>query len=235
MIKIFLDVETGGIGPEYSLLTAYLLATDENFQTLAEFDLKTKPNDGIYKVCGDALNINKIDLSAHDKVAISYKESGTKLYNWLSALTEDGKVKASIVGHNVAGDRNCICQHLINRGSWEKFTSYRLRDTQSAAGFLIDCGLFPSDVSGSLESLAKYFGIEIGELHTAKVDTITTMKVYQSLCNMLSDSKKNSKKNILKMVEYGWYNQQIEDEIEDLCKEKKMSRQDAIAVVFHEI
>lgn len=187
---ITLDTETGGIGTDYSLLTAFFLVTDENFQTLSELDLKVKPDDGIYKVCGDAMNVNRIDLKVHDRLAITYKEAGTKLYKWLQSITEDGKIKANIVGHNVGGDRDKICQCLISRGSWEKFTSYRLRDTQSAAGFLIDCGIL-KDISGSLESLAKYFGVEVSEndLHNAKTDTIVTMEVYRSLRKMVINLK----------------------------------------------
>lgn len=179
---LFCDVETGGIGAEYSLLTAYFLATDDKFNKIDDLSLFLKPDDGIYRVCGEAMNVNRIDLKVHDRIASPYKEAGTKLYKWLQALTDDGKIKATIVGHNVGGDRDRICQYLISRGSWEKFTSYRLRDTQSAAGFLIDCGII-KDISGSLESLAKYFGVKVdqNDLHNAKVDTETTLKVYVAL------------------------------------------------------
>lgn len=188
---IFLDVETGGIGPDYSLLTAYFLATDENFNKIDDLYLWLKPDDGIYRVCGEAMNVNRIDLKVHETKAITYKEGGTALYKWLDKLTGGGKIKSNVVGHNVAGDRNKICQCLINRGSWEKFTSYRLRDTQASAGFLIDCGIL-KDISGSLESLAKYFGIESNEndFHDAKYDTEKTMAVYQNLIKLMLECKK---------------------------------------------
>ena len=45
---LFLDNEMGGLEKEqYSLLTSYLLATDDNFNVIAELDLRLKPNDGI--------------------------------------------------------------------------------------------------------------------------------------------------------------------------------------------
>jgi DNA polymerase III epsilon subunit-like protein len=189
MSYLFLDVETGGIGSEYSLLTSYFLATDNDFNKVSDLYLYLKPDDGVYKVCGPAMGVNKIDLYKHDLHAIPYKTGATQLYNWLRDLTKDGQIKLNVVGHNVGGDRDRIVQYLISRGSWEKFTSYRLRDTQSISGYLKDCQLIPEDVSGSLESLIKYFGIEIdvNALHDAKYDTEKTLAVFLKLTKMLKD------------------------------------------------
>src|ERR1039458_10787360 len=105
---VALDVETGGIGIEYSLLSAYFLALDDKFNKIDDLYLFLKPDDGIYKVCGEAMNVNRIDLKIHDTKAIIYREAGTILYNWLKKLTDDGKIKAIIVGHSISGDRDCI-------------------------------------------------------------------------------------------------------------------------------
>ena len=184
---IVFDTETGGIGTDYSLLSAYFLAVDDKFNKISDLDLPVKPDNEIYHVCGAAMNVNKINLAEHDKIALPYKEAGTKLYNWLRDLTGDGKEKSFIVGHNVGGDRDMICRHLMSRGSWEKFTSYRLRDTQSSAIFLIDCGILPNDLSGSLSSLAEFFkiGVDQNTLHNAQVDAETTLKVYIALRELI--------------------------------------------------
>jgi len=91
-----LDTETGGIGPDKSLLTLYAVALDDNLNPVAfsgddfkvaggilELDLKLKPDDGIYRVTGEALGINGINLSEHDKEAIPCKKAGTLLYEFL--------------------------------------------------------------------------------------------------------------------------------------------------------
>jgi oligoribonuclease (3'-5' exoribonuclease) len=185
---LFLDNEMGGLEREqYSLLTSYFLATDDNFNVIAELDLRLKPDDGIYKVCGEAMSVNKINLAIHDRLAITYKEGATKLYNWLRLLTEDGKIKAIVVGHGVYGDVEWIIYHLISRGSWEKFTSYRKLDTQAVCRFLKSCNMFPEDVSGSLTSLAQYFKIPVdeNETHTSKYDTELTFKVFMALRKLL--------------------------------------------------
>lgn len=180
---LFCDVETGGIGPDYSLLTAYFLLTDDKFNAVDDLYLYVKPNDGIYRVCGEAMNVNRIDLKVHDTKAITYREAGTKLYNWIQKHSSDGKDRLVVVGHNVAGDRNKICECLVTRPNWDKFASYRLRDTQTVACFLIDCGLIPNTVSGSLESLSTHFGIKNDEnaFHDAKYDTEKTAQLYQKL------------------------------------------------------
>ena len=190
---LFLDCETGGIGPEYSLLQTYLLITDDQFNPMDDLMLLTKPDDGIYKVCGEAMNVNRIDLKVHDTQALYYKEAGTKLYKWLQLHTNDGKDKLIVVGHNVKGDIDSIIRSLISRGTWDKFTSYRLRDTQTVACFLIDCGII-KNISGSLESLCKYFRINqsVGDdwnPHDAKFDTEMTLKVYQKLINLMNEIK----------------------------------------------
>ena len=190
---IALDVETGGIGTDYSLLSAYFLALDEKFNKIGDLYLYLKPDDGIYRVCGEALNVNRIDLKFHDTKAMIYRDAGTLLYKWLSKITDDGKTRAYLLGHNVKGDRDKIVQFLLCRGSWEKFISHRLRDTQASAGFLVDSGILP-DLSCSLGSLVKYFGIPFdeNEMHDAKVDTEKTVEVYKALTGLMKNLKEKS-------------------------------------------
>jgi len=175
---------------KYSLLTVYLLATDDQFNEIGSLYLHLKPEDGIYRVCGEAMNVNRIDLKVHDRLAITYKEGGTKLYNWLKDLTDNGKNKFTVVGHGVYGDVEWIIYtgNLMSRGSWETFTSYRKLDTQAVCQFLKACGLFPETVSGSLISIAQYFGIAVDEnaAHDAKYDTELTFKVFQALVKQMT-------------------------------------------------
>ena len=72
--------------------------------------------------------------------------------------------------------------------TWETFVSYRKLDTQAVCQFLKSCNRFPDDVSGSLESIAKYFNIPIDEndLHDAKVDTLLTVEVFKKLREHIS-------------------------------------------------
>lgn len=190
---LFIDDEMGGLDKDkHSLLQVYLLAVDENFNFVDDSNLLLKPDDGIYHVTGEAMNVNRIDLKIHDTKAITYKEAGTKLYKWLQDLTNDGKIKLIVVGHGVYGDVEWIIKYLMSRGSWEKFTSYRKLDTQASVQFLRACGIFSDDVDGGLQSLAKYFGIDVDEnqLHDAKYDTKLTLSVFLALKQMVAEFKK---------------------------------------------
>lgn len=175
---------------KYSLLTSYLMMTDDRFNVIGDLYLYLRPDDGVYKVCAEAMAINKIDLVLHNQRSITYKEGGTKLYNWLKTLTDGGKVKATVVGHGIHGDVDWITYHLMNRNSWETFTSYRKLDTSSNCQFLKSCGLFPEDVSGSLTSLAKHFNVVVDEnqTHDAKYDTQLTFQVFLELRKLLNNN-----------------------------------------------
>lgn len=75
---IVLDNEMGGTTFDYSLLTSYLVVLDKDLNPIDDLYLYVKPDDGIYRVCGQAMNVNRIDLKVHDTRAVPYKEAGRK-------------------------------------------------------------------------------------------------------------------------------------------------------------
>jgi hypothetical protein len=186
---IFLDGEYGGIGLKYSLLSLCLIVTDKQFNTIDELNLFIKPDTGDYIVCGEALEVNKINLVEHDKIAIAYKKAGTMLYNFLSKNSNAGRIKLVPIGHGFDGDLRQIFDKLISRESWENFVSYRRLDTSVAVQFLKSCDLFSESVSGSLSSLVEYFGIALDEkmIHTAKGDTLYIIEVMKHLKEHMSN------------------------------------------------
>lgn len=179
----FLDTETGGIGTEKSLLTAFFLITDDKFNPIDSLELYIKPDDGTYHVDGRALEINKIDLVKHDKVAVTYNKAGTMLYNFLVKNSSDDKLIA--VGHNVKFDITHVTDKLISDGSWSKFVSYRCLDTCVIAKYLQMVGKLPLDLSISLSSLGEYFGVAIpGQSHNAKYDVEVSVIVLNEMLNL---------------------------------------------------
>jgi DNA polymerase III alpha subunit (gram-positive type) len=187
---IAMDCETGGFSyKDRSLLTAYFLIFDENFNAISELDLKIKPDgDEPYKVDAGALTVNKINLIEHDKVAVPVTEARSQLYNFLSANTDGGKEKLFPVGQNVMFDMEFIFDHLLRKNSWSKFVSYHFLDTAGIALFFKVCGKMPIDYKTRLSSLADFFNVKYDELHTAKDDTILTVKVLRA---MMKECKKN--------------------------------------------
>lgn len=182
---ISLDVESGGIGLQYSLLTAYFAILDENLNITADLNLLVKPDDGIYHITPRAMEINKINLIEHDKVAIPYKKAGTLLYKFLEG--NRGEHSLVSLGHGVCFDIDFICDKLISKGSWNAFISHHYLDTCVIAKFLQDCGSIAKEQSLSLSNLREYFNIKIdGMSHDAKVDTLVSIEVYKKFKEIMN-------------------------------------------------
>ena len=186
---IGLDVETGGIGDDKSLLTAYYgfleLLPNGTFKKLDELDLKIKPNDGIYRVTAESLEINKIDLIAHDKVAILERTAGTLLYKKIQEWNVVAKEKLIPIGHNVTFDIRKTILHLVSEGSWHNFVSYRTVDTATLAQFARIQGKLPENISASLGHVAAYLKVTApGNPHEAKYDTLITVGVLEKLLKL---------------------------------------------------
>lgn len=183
------DCEMGGRELKYSLLTAYFLVTDDNFQKIAELYLRVKPDDGTYILSGQGMLINGINLQEHDKIAVPYKQAKTTLFNFLKLNAGCGKLVP--VGHGVRGDIDHIIDKLISEGSWEQFCTYHFIDTSVVLQFLRACGKMPLDTDGSVSALAKFFCIDIeGDLHDASVDTKVTCAILQKFVGLCSDWKR---------------------------------------------
>jgi len=181
---ITMDLETGGIGTECSLLTAYFGVLDKDMNLLEALDLKIKPNEGKpYVVQAQGMSVNKIDLIAHDKVAISESDGGGKLFAFLKKHSNNGKVKLIPVGHNVQFDILFIYDHLLQKKHFDQYVSYRKLDTGTIAQFFKYCGLIPEDKSGSLEYLAEKFGAKfIGSgAHSADADALMCVEILKEM------------------------------------------------------
>lgn len=180
MRYIVMDVETGGFAGT-SLLSAYFGVLDDNFNLIDELELFVRPENKQYIVTAEALGVNKINLIEHDKKAISYREAGTKLFDFIQKNSNDGAIKLLPLGHNVNFDIIRVKTDLISEGSWLKFVSYRIRDTGGVGNYLKDKGLIPSEISGSLSSYAEYFGVDASKAHDAKGDCMMTVQIYKAM------------------------------------------------------
>lgn len=179
------DVETGGIGPEVSLLTAYIAILDENFEIMDELHLAMRPDDNIYHVTAEALAINKIDLIKHDKAdtTVSFGKAGELFRALIQLHSDNGKRKLIPLGHNVTFDMENLYRNVLNKKEAQKYISYRVLDTGSAGRFLITVGLIPETVTGSLGSYVEHFKVEKREAHTAYGDVMMTVDLMKAMIN----------------------------------------------------
>lgn len=179
------DCESGGVEVEHSLLSAYFVVIDEDLRTVyGELDLLVKPDDGNYVTTAQALDVNKIDLIAHDKVAITESKAGQLLYNFLKEHAPDGSVKLTPLGHGIFFDVQFVKRHLLNK-AFNQFVSYRVLDISSVIQFFKLTGLVPRDLAGSLSEIAAYFGISTIAKHTSKGDTWMVIETLRKLKALL--------------------------------------------------
>ena len=178
-----MDCEMGGRDLKYSLLTAYFMVTDADFNKLGDLYLRVKPDDGDYIVSGQGMTVNRINLADHDKLAVPYKSAKPLLYDFLKK--HGAMTRLTPVGHGVRGDVDFVLKYLISTGSWEQFCTYHYIDTSVVLQFLRACGKMPLDADGSVGALADYFSIPLaGNLHDADVDTQATADVLKQFIKL---------------------------------------------------
>jgi DNA polymerase III alpha subunit (gram-positive type) len=183
------DVETGGIDEtKSSLLSAFFVVLDENFNAIEELELNIKnEKNEPYQVTAEALKINGInlvDLHTSNK-SVSRGLASVMLNDFLYKHSmENGFSKPLLpLGHNVNFDIKFINQHLMTKEIWDKYVSYKLRDTATLANSLKDKGIIPDSNRARLEDLAKFFNLNVekSKLHSARMDVIVTVAVYQEM------------------------------------------------------
>jgi DNA polymerase III epsilon subunit-like protein len=183
MHYLAIDTETGGLEESASLLTAYF-GYYSGMTLIDELYLELKPDDNLYAINPGALKINGIDLVKHHEKAISYKDAGTHLYQFLKRRYHEAGEKLTPVGQNVQWDIRRIIQSIIHPGTWGTFVLRRPIDVGCVTRFMSSLGKIPPEV-GSLESIGKHFGLAVEGVHNAKVDATLSMEVLWALQRMV--------------------------------------------------
>ena len=185
-IYVGIDTETGGVDHTTTdLLTFYAGLFDKNLNYIRGIDMAVQPDNGVFRVTGGAMRVNKINLNAHSKGAVYYSKAQPHLINFLSEATDGGTKKLKLFGQNVGFDQGYTWQHLVPKDVWDVFVSYRVHDTDTLAVELKELGILPANVSTSLNGLCKHFNITNRKAHTAKEDVMATAQVLVQLRRLL--------------------------------------------------
>lgn len=187
--KYFLfDTETGGVRKEMSLLTLYGYILDESLNVLDTIDLKIKPDDGIYRLNAAGLEMNRINIVEHDKVAKSVSEVRTLFKNYICGWSLNQKLTP--IGHNVRFDVKFAKTHLLE--DWDRYFDRRHIDTASVGKFLALTGFVPKLNTYSLSEMALAMMIDVDESkrHEANYDADLTLKVLQNMTNLVKGINK---------------------------------------------
>lgn len=181
---LFLDTETGGLDPQYSLLTLAAVIADKDFNPIRggnkEDTLYLQVRHPEYLVTPGAMTINKIDLVHHSAVGLKIEDARVAFEEFIKkGLTMSGTSKLMPVGHNLAFDLRFIWAQLMPREVWERYCGYHFLDTMTVARFFNAIGLLQSGCN--LVDLRELFQIETGEAHNALADTQATLAVARAL------------------------------------------------------
>jgi DNA polymerase III alpha subunit (gram-positive type) len=177
---IFFDTETGGLNPDYSLLTVSAIAVDPNFDIVHVQDLKPglylRIKHEVYNTSVQALAINKINLADHDAIGFSVSESSEALEAFLAEAKKKLGVRRFIpAGHNVPFDISFLQHYLLPEKRWRAHFSIPPFDTCAIAKLFNSAGKI--NVGCGLEKLAAHFNFDMGRAHNAENDNLAAIHV----------------------------------------------------------
>lgn len=198
---VVVDTETGGLDPkEHSLLSIGLVILDV-YNTTVEVGntLEVILKHDTYKVTGEALNVNKINILEHHNKAVSPDEALNQIVKFLvdNGFNQDNK--ATLAGHNVKFDIGFLRklfnekQFFIEDGlpelpedsEWvdlfDRLFGHRTIDTSPIAKFLYHVGSHLSDNSSSSKLFERYPLATELPTHTALGDALRTAYAYKAM------------------------------------------------------
>lgn len=179
MTYLVLDIETGGLDARFhDLLSMHLAVCNAELVIIEELGLKLRPADNRFRVTAQAMQINGIDLRAHQQVAITAPEGARQVQALLA------KYKSLVcVGHNVTFDLRFIHTQLIPQMEWERYFGYWKIDTLEMARSLAKRGVIGLN-KFSLSDMASYFNVSIVGRHDARNDVMITLECLRRMSQL---------------------------------------------------
>lgn len=185
------DLETGGFDKENDTITeAYFAIWNEDRVLLEDLHLFMKNDDGEIIGNQEAFDITGCDpeVQLADPNTVTYTEGREKLI----AMLERHKIPRKKLHYRFLG-QNIVYFDIPFMDRSGFFTEEHCKksgighnslDTTLIVTFLKEIGVLPKSV-GSIASLIEYFGLQQGNLHTAKDDTHMQKDIYFRLCDLM--------------------------------------------------
>jgi DNA polymerase III alpha subunit (gram-positive type) len=180
---LFLDTETGGLTPRYSLLTLAAIVADKDFNPIRggtdKDTLYLEIRHPTYIVSPEALTINKIDLTHHSARGVKLEEAKQKFEDFLQTARVVAGDKLIPIGHNLSFDLKFVWAQLMSEDVWRRYCQHQALDTMIAARFFKAAGVI--DCNCNLTALCELFHVDTADAHNALGDTRSTMAVARAL------------------------------------------------------
>lgn len=172
---VVIDTETGGLDPsQHSLLTVALIVT-RNLEIIASKEWHLKHED--YRTTERALEINGIDIEAHDASATPATVAISDMLDFMNhhRLPEERIV---LIGQNTIFDKQFLEAAVEQSGHMERYrsiVSQRYIDLMSITAFLNLSGHIKTDNLG-LDAVISSLDIQREQRHSALGDARMTLK-----------------------------------------------------------
>jgi DNA polymerase III epsilon subunit-like protein len=186
---LVIDTETGGTDPERHSLLSLAGVVWENGAIRGEIEFLVAEPD--FSVTARALEINRIDLVAHSRLAVAPRIASGLLEAFVAGHFND-QIEAGegvvLAGHNVNFDLGFLKRlYRVAGVTFPTFFSHRVVDTASVLRLLAIAGRLPSTAVASSEAFA-HLGIAVSaeERHTALGDARATALLLTRLVELIS-------------------------------------------------
>lgn len=183
-----IDTETGGLTPDYSLLTLAAVVADADFNPIrggtSADTLSMAIRHPKYVVSPEALTVNKIDLIHHSATGLKIEQAQQRFEDFVRQAKELCGTKLIPLGHNLQFDLGFVWAQLLPKEQWSQYCDYHFLDTMVSARFFKASGVIQGGCR--LDDLREFFHIDTGPAHTALADTKATLAVARALKTIAS-------------------------------------------------
>jgi DNA polymerase III epsilon subunit-like protein len=189
---LFFDTETGGLTPDFSLLTLSAIVTDEQFNIVSvqEFDpgLYLRVKHSNYVTHPKAMEVNKIDLADNDEHGFSVEETQEVFRAFVQeGLAVTGERKLIPAGHNVPFDMRFMHAYVMPEDRWRDYFTHPALDTCASARLMLSAKLIEGGCG--LPHLRRLFNIQTGVAHNAESDNLASIAVAKKFKALLVRQK----------------------------------------------
>ena len=176
------DTETTGLSSKNQVLTSYFIILDEEYNEVDKLDLRIKYDE--YVINPRAMDVNKIDMVEHEKIAITVGAAQKQLEFFLENNRVSGKYVP--LGHNIKFDLRMLrSSNILTEDIDFNYISSDFVDTIDMVRELKKCNKIEKTQSASLGKICKYFDIQLesDKLHDAEYDIKLTIELYKYIKN----------------------------------------------------
>ena len=178
---LFIDTETGGVDSNFHSMLSIGLVVWSDGKIIDQKEILV--NDEVLNISPQAIQLNKIDIEEHKKVALVGFDVIKEMKEFIDKYFP--KEIITLAGHNVGFDVNFI-RNFCHKYKFDysgRF-SHRSIDTSSILQYLFDSGKLKKNIVSSDDAF-EFFKIKIAKRHSALSDALNAAELYNKLIKFI--------------------------------------------------